>query len=63
MNLRESGDLRSQGEYTCSSCVYSKTSNSNYGPMPEFFPPVSLVAIYLGIKKRPSPGPSDVAGI
>ncbi|XP_049598986.1 MAP/microtubule affinity-regulating kinase 4 isoform X2 [Syngnathus scovelli] len=33
MNLRESGDLRSQ------------------------------VAIYLGIKKRPSPGPSDVAGI
>jgi len=23
----------------------------------------SLVAIYLGIKKRPSPGPSDVAGI
>ncbi|XP_076017553.1 MAP/microtubule affinity-regulating kinase 4 isoform X2 [Genypterus blacodes] len=33
MNLRESGDLRSQ------------------------------VAIYLGIKKRPSPGPSDMAGI
>lgn len=24
---------------------------------------LSLVAIYLGIKKRPSPGPSDVAGI
>lgn len=26
-------------------------------------PSLSSVAIYLGIKKRPSPGPSDVAGI
>lgn len=37
-----------------------ETSNTSCGSNPR---PFFLVAIYLGIKKRPSPGPSDVAGI
>lgn len=44
----------------------SETIWRSHSPMPEYifnFSALSLVAIYLGIKKRPSPGPSDVAGI
>lgn len=40
---------------------YESISRSSWTSF--YFCLLSLVAIYLGIKKRPSPGPSDVAGI
>lgn len=63
MNLRESGDFRSQGQYLLQLdgqhfnvfCCEADGINR--------LSPMSPVAIYLGIKKRPSPGPSDMAGI